>query len=141
VSNSSDQDTDYESARFDRVLGTLTGLPGHKVTRPATIMQTVPIINATTTAVVQTMRTDEDGMLIFLQVVHGYETTRLVLPDKVAQAIYRQRDALMDRSTPESRRRAKVKRDREKARAERAARSAAWRAKHPDGGPLAQARK
>lgn len=124
-------DETSQQAQFDRVLGTLDGLPGHRVTRPTTIMQTIPIINRTTTAVVQTMRTEDGSVLIFLQVVRGEETVRLVLPDKVAQTIYRQRAALFDRSTPESRARAKAKRDRERKRAEKAERSAAWRARNP----------
>lgn len=124
-------DETTQQALFDRVLGTYDGLPGVKLTRPSTIMETIPIINRTTTAVVQSMRTEDAGVLIFLQVVRGDETVRLVLPDKVAKAIYRQRDSLFDRSTPDSRARAKAKRDREKKRAEKAARSAAWKAKHP----------
>jgi hypothetical protein len=63
--------------------------------------------------------------------MRGDETVRLVLPDKVAQAIYRQRAALFDRSTPDSRARAKAKRDRERKREEKAARQAAWRKKNP----------
>jgi hypothetical protein len=120
-----------QQAQFDRVLGTYDGLPGVRITRPTTVMQVIPIINRTTTAVVQTMRTEDDGVLVFLQVMRGDETVRLVLPDKVAQAIYRQRAALFDRSTPDSRARAKAKRDRERKREEKAARQAAWRAKNP----------
>lgn len=120
-----------QQAQFDRVLGTLDGLPGVRTTRPATVMQTIPILNRTTTAVVQTMRTEDDGVLIFLQVVRGDETIRLVLPDKVAQAIYRQRSALFDRSTPESRARRRAAKEREQKRADKAARSAAWKAKNP----------
>jgi hypothetical protein len=120
-----------QQAQFDRVLGTYDGLPGVRITRPTTVMQVIPIINRTTTAVVQTMRTEDDGVLVFLQVMRGDETVRLVLPDKVAQAIYRQRAALFDRSTPDSRARAKAKRDRERKREEKAARQAAWRKKNP----------
>jgi hypothetical protein len=123
-----------QTDRFDRVLGTLHGLPDVRATKATTIMQVVPIVNSVTTAVVQTLRSDEDGFLIFLQVSDGSGgLTRLMLPDKVARAIYRQRDALVDRSTPESRARAKAKRDRERSRAEKAARQAAWRRTHPDG--------
>lgn len=131
---------EIQRERFDRVMGTLHGLPGVRETRPATVMQTIPILNEVTTAVVQTMRAEDDGWLIFVQVVDATGHLRLVLPDRVARAIYRQRDALMDRSTPESRRRERARRERQKARAAKAARSAAWRAKHPDGGPLAKAR-
>jgi hypothetical protein len=128
-------------SRFDRMMGTLHDIPGVRETRPATIMQVVPLLNEVTTATVQTFKSEDDGYLIFVQVVDEAGHTRIVLPDKVARAIYRQRESLNDRSTPESRRRAKAKRDRERARAEKARRSAEWRAKHPDGGPLARARR
>lgn len=127
--------------RFDRVMGTLHDLPDVRETRPTTVMQTIPILNETTTAVVQTYKSESDGFVVFVQIVDSTGHLRIVLPDKVARAIYRQRDSLASRSTPESRRRAKAKRDREKKRSEKAARSAAWRARHPDGGPLAKARR
>lgn len=132
--------TDRQRQRFDRVLGGWDGIPGVRLSKPATVMQTIPILNETTTAVVQTMRT-EDGYTILLQVVDSTGHMRIVIPDKVAAAIYRQRERLADRSTPESRRRAKAKRDRVRAREAKAARSAAWRARNPDGGPLARARR
>lgn len=119
---------------FDYVHGTLTGLPDVKMSRPATLVESLPIINLTTTAVVQTYRNVETGKVtIFLQLIDSTGHQRLVIPDKVAQAIYRQRAALFDRSTPDSRARKAAARRREAARAERAARSAAWRAKHPEG--------
>lgn len=130
-----------QRARFDKLMGTLDGLPGVKQTRPTTVMQTIPILNDTTTVVVQSMKSEDDGYLIFVQVVDSAGHMRIVLPDKVARAIYRQRDSLADRSTPESRARARARREREKRRAAKAERSAAWRAKHPDGGPLKAARK
>jgi hypothetical protein len=120
--------------RFDMVHGTLTGLPDVRMTKAATMVDSLPIMNLTTTAVVQTYRSlEEDKFTLFLQLIDATGHQRLVIPDKVARVIYRQRDALMDRSTPESRRRAKAKRDRERARAEKEARSAAWRARHPEG--------
>lgn len=125
--------TDRQRQRFDRVLGTYSGLPGVRQTRPTTVMQTVPIINETTTAVVQTLKTEDNGFLVFLQIVDATGHMRIVIPDKVANAIYRQRAALTDRSTPESRRRKAAARKRAKAREERAARSAAWRKAHPEG--------
>lgn len=117
--------------QFERLLGLLHGLPDVRETKPNTVMDTLPMIGTTTTAVIQTMRSEEYGFLVFLQVVRGDETVRLVLPDAVAQVIYRQRARLVDRSTPESRARAKAKRDRERKRAEKAERSAEWRRKHP----------
>lgn len=136
-----DEATTAQRARFDKLMGTYHDLPDARFTRPTTVMQTIPILNETTTAVVQSLKSEDNGYTIFVQIVDSTGHMRIVLPDKVARAIYRQRDALADRSTPESRRRAKAKRDRERKRAEKAERSAAWRAKHPDGGPLAKARK
>lgn len=136
---SDNESTTIQRQRFDRILGTLDGLPGVKQSRPATVMQTVPIVNETSTAVVQTIK-DEDGYMIFLQLVDSTGHMRIVLPSRVADAIYRQRKALADRSTPESRARERARREREKARAERERRRAEWRRRHPDGGPLARAR-
>src|SRR5437016_1206910 len=102
-----DESPSIQRERFDKVHGVLTGLPDVRMTKPATILESVPIVNLTTTAVVQTYRNlEEDTFVIFLQLVDATGHTRLVIPDRVARAIYRQRDNLMDRSTPESRRRA-----------------------------------
>ena len=128
-----DEPINRQQQRFDRVMGTLTGLPGVRMTRPATVMSAVPIINEVTTAVIQTYRTEDDGYLIFLQVVDATGHLRIVIPDRIAQAIYRQRAALVDRSTPESRRRAAAKRGREKAAVAKAERQRRWREAHPDG--------
>lgn len=119
--------------RFDRTLGLYHGLPGSKTTRPTTILETIPIGNQTMTAVVQTMKTEDAGVLIFLQVVRGEDTVQLVLPDKVAQAIYRQRERLFDRSTPESRRRKADARERKRKREEKARRQLEWRRRNPEG--------
>jgi hypothetical protein len=129
-----------QQARFDRLMGTYHDLPDARFTKPATVMQTVPILNETTTAVVQTLKSADDGFTIFVQVVDSTGHQRIVLPDKVAMAIYRQRDRLMDRSTPESRARKRAAAERARKREEKARRSAEWRRKNPDGGPLARAR-
>jgi len=133
-----DEPVNRQQQRFDRIMGTLTGLPGVRMTRPSTVLSAVPIINEVTTAVVQTYRSEDDGFLIFLQIVDANGHDRIVIPDRVAQAIYRQRAALVDRSTAESRKRATAKRDRARARAEKADRSRRWRETHPDGMPTAK---
>lgn len=114
--NQHDQPAGTGNAKFDRVLGSLSGLPGSKITRPSTVLTTVPILNVTTTAVIQTYRSKEGAYTVFLQLVDGDGHLRIVLPDKVCQALYRQRESVVDRSTPDSRARAKAKREREKAR-------------------------
>lgn len=127
----SDDQSPIQRERFDRVHGTLTGLPDVRMTKPATVLESVPIINQTTTAVVQTYRNLEDGsFVIFLQLVDAAGHQRLVIPDRVARAIYRQRDALTDRSTPASRARKARSAERARKRAEHEQRSAAWRARH-----------
>lgn len=134
------EEQQIQRQRFDKVMGTLHDLPDVRETKPTTVMQTIPILNETTTAVVQTYRSEEDGFVIFVQIVDPTGHMRIVLPDKVAMAIYRQRDRLMDRSTPESRARKRASAERARKRAEKAERSAEWRRRHPDGGPLAKAR-
>lgn len=129
--NDETTETGRQRQRFDRVLGTYSGLPGVRQTKPATVMQTVPIINETTTAVVQTLKTEDSGFLIFLQIVDATGHMRLVIPDRIAAAIYRQRAALTSRSTAESRKRKAAARERTRKREEKAKRSAAWRAKNP----------
>lgn len=111
---------------FDRLLGKIDGLPGVQRTRPTTVLSIMPFLGNALTYVVQTYRTADDGFIVFLQMVDAEGRERLVLPDKVAQAIYRQRQSLTDRSTPASRERQRHKREREKRRREREARRQRW---------------
>ena len=88
---------------FDRVYSGLDGLPGIKSVKPSTVVSSLPIIGTTVTYVVQTIKTSDMGFTLFVQVVDAEGRARLVIPNKVCQAIYRQRQALTDRSTPQSR--------------------------------------
>ncbi len=88
--------------KFDRIYGALEGLPGHRMTRPSTVMDSLPIVGNVTTYVVQSVR-HEEGVLTFLQIVDDDGRARLILPDKVSAAIAGQRERLFDRSTPDSR--------------------------------------
>lgn len=119
------------SDRFDRIIGDLSGLPDVKMTRPSTQIDSLPLVGTTVTYVVQTARL-EKGYAIFVQVVDADGRTRFVIPPKVAAAIYRQRQALADRSTPASRARKTASKARAKAKADKAKRKAAWAAAHPD---------
>lgn len=93
-----------ELADFDRILSSVTGLPDTKITRPRTILDIYPMLHEkNATFVVQTHRAKDSGFTIFLQIVDAQGSRRVVLPAKVTSAIYAQRQALTDRSTPESR--------------------------------------
>src|SRR5262245_45373602 len=92
---------------FDRMLSQMTGLPDSKLAKPRTILDIYPMVyERNVTFVVQTHRGKETGFTIFLQIVDAQGSRRVVIPSKVADAIYSQRAALVDRSTPESRKRA-----------------------------------
>ena len=112
--------------KFDRIHSSLNGLPDTKMTRPSTLLDQLPIIGDTTTYVVQTHRAKDEGFTIFLQVVDAEGRERFVIPPKVAAAIYRQRQSLTDRSTPESRKRKADARARAKKKAEKVARRARY---------------
>ena len=114
-------------ADFDRILSTIVGLPDTKTTKPATILDVYPLLyEKNVTFVVQTHRNKEAGFTVFLQIVDAEGSRRVVVPPKVAAAIYRQRQALTDRSTPESRKRRAASAERKRQAAERAARKAAY---------------
>ena len=102
---------------FDRIFGKLDGLG--KSTKPSTVQTTTPIVGGVSTWIVQTMKT-EDGFTVFVQMVDAEGRARFVLPDKVSQAIYRQRQSLTDRSTPQSRARKARSNARKRTRAAKA---------------------
>lgn len=79
--------------KFDRIIGSLHGLPDVRNTRPSTVTTVLPILGHSQTFVVQTYR-DERGDTIFLQMVDAEGRARIVVPPAVADAIARQRDAL-----------------------------------------------
>lgn len=79
---------------FDRTVANLDGVPDVHRSRPSTITSTLPMIGATQTFVVQTYSTDE-GNFVFLQSIDAEGRYRIVIPPKVANAIYRQREALI----------------------------------------------
>lgn len=114
------------ASTFDRVLGTLDGLPEVTSTRPATVQTVLPFVGNVTTYVLRTFKSREAGFTLFLELVDAEGRARIVLPDKAVQAIYRQRQSLTDRSTPASRAAKAKARERAKAKAAREARKAAW---------------
>lgn len=79
--------------RFDRVIGSLHGLPDVRNTRPSTVTTVMPILGSVQTFVVQTYR-DDRGDTIALQMVDAEGRARIIIPPAVSHAIARQRDAL-----------------------------------------------
>ena len=86
---------DRESVRsnFDRILSGLHGLPDVTHTQPSTV-RTVDFIGTSQTFIITTYRMREQGDTIFLEMVSGEGSLRVVLPPQVADTISRQRDAL-----------------------------------------------
>lgn len=86
---------------FDRILGQIDGVPGVLKSRPSTVTSVLPIIGRSQTHVVQTYKT-EDGFVGFVQMVDAEGRARIVLPPLVMNAIYRQREALVERARREA---------------------------------------
>ena len=79
---------------FDRIIGSIDGLPGVSKARPTSVTTVMPIIGHSQTYVVQTYM-EEGKFFVFLQMVDAQGRARIAIPPKVAAAIYRQRDALV----------------------------------------------
>jgi hypothetical protein len=79
---------------FDRIIGTIDGLPDVRKSRPSTVTTVMPMIGNAQTYVVQTYA-GEDGNFIFLQMVDAEGRARIAIPPKVAAAIYRQAESLV----------------------------------------------
>jgi hypothetical protein len=80
--------------KFDRMLGALHDLPDVTRTKPSTVVCTLPIIGASQTFIIQTLRQREVGDTIFLQYVDDVGSVRIAIPPAAAEAIARQREAL-----------------------------------------------
>lgn len=88
-------DKQYRTAdKFDRLLGSLIGIPDATKTKPTTCVVHTPLIGAAQTFIVQTFRVREVGDTIFIQYVDDEGSVRIAIPPEVAEAIARQRDAL-----------------------------------------------
>jgi hypothetical protein len=86
---------------FDRVLGDLTGLPGHLYSRPTTVATTIPILGNAQTYVIRTIRTPENRYIGFIELIEANRSMRLVVPSKAMAALYRQRESLATRRNRE----------------------------------------
>jgi hypothetical protein len=83
---------------FDRLIGTIDGLPNVTKSRPSTVTTVLPLIGLSQTFVVQSYKDADEGFYVFLQMVDAEGRARIALPPKVTAAIYRQQDALIRRS-------------------------------------------
>jgi len=84
--------------KFDRLHGALEGLPDVTKVKPSTIITHEPLIGATQTFFIQTLRQREQGDTIFIQYVDDEGAIRIAIPPAAADAIARQRDALTSKS-------------------------------------------
>lgn len=79
---------------FDRMMGSLHGLPDIASTKPSTIRTVIPVVGTSELFIVQTFRQREVGDTIFLENVSNRGTVRIAIPPAISEAIARQRDAL-----------------------------------------------
>ncbi len=79
---------------FDRLLGSLDGLPDVTHTKPSTMRTITPLLGTSQMFIVQTYRQTNKGDTIFLEAVSKDGSIRLAIPPAVSDAIARQRDAL-----------------------------------------------
>ena len=88
-------DQDHAISKYDRTYGGWRDVSLY--TKPSTI-QSVDLTGRAETFIVQTMRHEEKGDMIFVQCMDENSTvTRLALPPRVAAAIASQREALTAR--------------------------------------------
>ena len=78
---------------FDRIIGSIHGLPDVREARPTTLSTVTPLLGRSQTFVIQTYRQKEVGDWIFVELVDGEGRARIALPPAAAEAIARQRDA------------------------------------------------
>jgi hypothetical protein len=84
--------------KFDRLFGALADLPDVSKVKPSTIVTHSPLIGATQTFIIQTVRQREVGDYVFLQYVDDGGSIRIAIPPAAVEAIVRQRDALTSKS-------------------------------------------
>src|SRR5262245_59348134 len=89
------QQAQYKSPdKFDRLIGSLRGLPDVTHTKPTTLAVFTPLLGLAQTFILQTYRQREIGDTIFLQYVDADTSVRIAIPPEVSDSIARQRDAL-----------------------------------------------
>ncbi|HLF76200.1 MAG TPA: hypothetical protein VJB57_01805 [Dehalococcoidia bacterium] len=115
---------------YDQLFDFLSHLPDARMTRATPVSSSLVLLGEVRRFIVQTSRSKDYGFVVFIEIADKGGLVRVALPDRVVQAIYRQRQSLVDRSTPESRARQTKARQREKQRREREARRAKYQARN-----------
>lgn len=78
---------------FDKLLSGMIGLPNGAHTQP-TVVQAIDFYGHTTSFMIQTVRTDEEGVTAFVTQVNAQGSVRFILPLNVLATIDRQRAAI-----------------------------------------------
>ena len=86
-------------ALIDRMRGSIDGLPGFSRSM-SVIKKVLPLVNLSTTYVVETVRTD-DGYHGFVEAIMDGETQRMYLPPDVMNRLHSQRVALIRKARRE----------------------------------------
>jgi len=86
--------TDNQTTMYDRMISALEGLPDVTKVKPTTVRTVTPLVGASQTFIVQTVRQQSTGDHVFLEIVDASGAIRVVLPPAVADTIARQRGAL-----------------------------------------------
>lgn len=97
-----DQPSSAMPDAFDRLLGSLHGLPDVTQTKVSTIRTVTPLLGTSEIYIVQSFRQAERGDTIFLERVSKDGSVRIALPPSVSNAIARQRDSLTGKSRRKS---------------------------------------
>jgi hypothetical protein len=78
---------------FDKLLSTMIGMPNGANTSP-TVVQAIDFYGNTTSYMVQSVRTEEQGVIAFITLVNSQGSQRWVLPQSVLAVLDRQRDSM-----------------------------------------------
>ena len=78
---------------FDRTLADAVGLPNGAHAQP-TVVQAIDFYGHATSYMIQTVRTEEKGIMAFVTMVNAAGSVRTILPQSVLTVIDRQRAAI-----------------------------------------------
>lgn len=81
------------SDSFDKLLSRLIGLPNGAHTQPA-VVQVIDFYGNATSYMIQSVRTDENGVTAFVTQVDAKGSVRSILPQQVLSVIDRQRASI-----------------------------------------------
>jgi hypothetical protein len=81
------------SDSFDKLLSRQVGLPNGAHTQP-TVVQDIDFYGNTTSYMIQSVRTEDEGVTAFVTQVNAQGSVRTILPQSVLSVIDRQRTAI-----------------------------------------------